>query len=119
MSEIAAIEECGHRTSPEACRLRTARSVGFVILFLLVIPHLPGLVFGVSPPEVFTLIASTLLLQAATALVGLSPGQHPAVILLLLTSVAVTTMIGISGVCDLFAERSRLLRKIDAKTGQI
>ncbi|NLZ30622.1 MAG: hypothetical protein GX885_07765, partial [Methanomicrobiales archaeon] len=68
---------------------------------------------------VFTLIASTLLLQAAAALVGLSLGQHPAVILLFLTSVAVATMIGIFGVCDLFAERSRLLRKIDAKTGQI
>ncbi|NQS74516.1 MAG: hypothetical protein HQP72_09115, partial [Methanoculleus sp.] len=74
-------------------------------------------------PAVFTLIASTFLLQAAAALVGLSFGQHPAVVLVFLTSVAVAVMIGILEVCDLFAERSlfiqRLLRKIDAKMGRI
>ncbi|MFW5638833.1 MAG: hypothetical protein ACOCG4_06210 [Methanoculleus sp.] len=123
MTWLAAIEEYRHRISPEACRLRIARSAGFVILFLLVIPHLLGLIFSVPPPEIFTLIASTLLLQAAAALIGLSLGQHPAVILLLLTSIAIATMIGIFEVCDLFAGRSRLiqrsLRKIDAKMSQI
>jgi len=123
MIRIAAIEECERRISPEACRMRIARSIGFVILFLLVIPHLLGLAFGVPPPAVFTLIASTILLQAAAALVGLSLGQHPAVVLIFLTSVAVAVMIGILEVCDLFAERSlfiqRLLRKIDAKMGRI
>ena len=50
-------------------------------------------------------------------------GLHPAVILAFLTSVAVAVMIGILEVCDLFAERSRLirrlLRKIDTNTSQI
>jgi hypothetical protein len=123
MIRIAAIEECERRISPEACRMRIARSIGFVVLFLLVIPHLLGLAFGVPLPAVFTLIASTFLLQAAAALVGLSLGQHPAVVLIFLTSVAVAVMIGILEICDLFAERSlfiqRLLRKIDAKMGRI
>jgi len=123
MIRIAAIEECERRISPGACRMRIARSIGSVAFFLMVVPLLLGLAFGVPPAEVFTLIASTFLLQAAAAVVGLSLGQHPAVVLVFLTSVAVAVMIGILEVCDLFAERSRLiqrlLRKVDAKTGQI
>lgn len=123
MIRVAAVEECERKISPEACRLRIARSVGSVILFLLVVPHLLGLAFGVPLPAVFTLTMSTLLLQAAAAVVGLGLGLHPAVVLLFLTSVAVAVMIGILEICDLFAERSRLIQrlltKIDAKTGRI
>ncbi|WP_214021417.1 hypothetical protein [Methanoculleus sp.] len=94
-----------------------------MFLFILAIPLLLGLAFGVPPPAVLALIGSTLLLQAAAAVVGLSLGLHPAVVLVFLTSVAVAVMIGILEVCDLFAGRSRmvqgLLRKIDEKAGKI
>jgi len=123
MTRVTAIEECERALSPEACRLRIARSIALIFLFLLVIPHLLGLAFGVPPPAVFTLIASTLILQAAAAVVGLGLGLNPAVALAFLTSVGVAVMLGILEICDLFAGRSRviqgLLRKIDAKTGRI
>lgn len=123
MIRVAAVEECERTISPEACRLRIARSVGSVFLFLLVVPHLLGLAFGIPLPAVFTLTMSTLLFQAAAAVVGVGLGLHPAVVLAFLTSVAVAVMVGILEVCDLFAERSQLirrfLRKIDAKAGRI
>ncbi|MBA7468654.1 hypothetical protein ES707_03906 [subsurface metagenome] len=123
MIRVAAIEECDRALSPGTCRVRIARATAFVLLFLLAVPLLLGLAFGVSPPAVFTLIASTLVLQAAAAVVGIGLGLHPAVVLAFLTSVAVAAMLGILEVCDLFAGRSRmiqgLLRKIDAKTGRI
>ena len=56
MPRIAAVEECERKFSPEACRLRIARSVGFGLLFLLVVPGLLGLLFGVPLPAVITLI---------------------------------------------------------------
>ena len=46
MTRVAAVEECERTISPEACRLRIARSVGSVILFLLIVPHFLGLAFG-------------------------------------------------------------------------
>ncbi|WP_292364360.1 MULTISPECIES: hypothetical protein [unclassified Methanoculleus] len=123
MVRVAAVEACGRALSPGTCRFRIARAAAFVLLFILVIPLLLGLAFGVPPPAVLALIGSTLLLQAAAAVVGLSLGLHPAVVLVFLTSVAVAVMIGIHEVCDLFAGRSRmvqgLLRKIDEKAGNI
>ncbi|WP_221057813.1 hypothetical protein [Methanoculleus chikugoensis] len=123
MVRVAAVEACMQALSPGTCRFRVARAVAFVLLFLLAVPLLLGFAFGVSPAAVFALIGSTLLLQAAAAVVGLSLGLHPVVVLLFLTSVAAAVLIGILEVCDLFAERSRtiqrLLSKIDVKTGSI
>ncbi|HOI14630.1 MAG TPA: hypothetical protein PLG75_12265 [Methanoculleus sp.] len=123
MVRVAAVEACERALSPGTCRYRIARAAAFVFLCILVIPLLLGLAFGVPPPAVLALVASTLLLQAAAAVVGLSLGLPPAVVLVFLTSVAVAVMIGILEVCDLFAGSSRrvqgLLQKIDAKTGRI
>ncbi len=123
MVRVAAIEACERALSPGTCRVRIARAAAFMLLFLLVVPLLLGLAFGVPPPAVFALIASALILQAAAAVVGLGLGLHPAVVLVFLTSVAAAVMLGILEVCDLFAGRSRfiqgLLQKIDAKTGRI
>jgi hypothetical protein len=123
MFRVAAIEACERALSPGTCRFRIMRAAALVLLFILVIPLLLGLAFGVPPPAVIALIGSTLLLQAAAAVVGLSLGLHPAVVLVFLTSVAVAVMIGVFEVCDLFAGRSRtvqgILLKIDEKAGRI
>lgn len=123
MVRVAVIEACKGALSPATCRFRVARVVVFVLTFLLAVPLLLGSTFGVSPTAVLALIGSILLLQAAAAVVGLSLGLHPVVVLILLTSVAAAVLIGILEICDLFAERSRmiqrLLSKIDAKSGSI
>ncbi|MDK2889828.1 MAG: hypothetical protein PWR21_460 [Methanoculleus sp.] len=123
MVRVAAVEACGRALSQGTCRFRIARAAAFVLLFILVIPLLLGLAVGVSPAAVFALIGSTLLLQAAAAVVALSLGLHPAVVLVFLTSVAAAVLVGIFEVCDIFAGRSRMIQgflsKIDAKTGSI
>lgn len=123
MVRVAALETCERALSPGTCRFRVARATAFVLIFILVIPLLLGLAFGVSPPAVLALVGSILLLQAAAAVVALSLGLHPAVVLIFLTSVAVAVMVGILEICDLFAGRSRmvqgLLQKIDDRAGQI
>ena len=123
MIRVAAIEACGRALSPGTCRSRLARAAGFVVFFLLVLPLLLGLASGVRPPGTLTLIASTLLLQAAAAVVGMGFGLHPAVVLVFLTSVAVAVMVGILELCDLFAGNSRrmqdFLAKINAGAGRI
>ena len=123
MIRVAVIEACGRAPSPGTCRFRVARTAVLMLLFLLGIPLLLGLAFGLHPPAVFTLIASTLLLQAAAAVVGLSLGLHPVAVLVSLTSVAAAAMLGILEVCDLFAGHSRMVQRllwqIDAKAGQI
>jgi hypothetical protein len=123
MVRVAVSEVCGRALSPGSCRLRVARAAAFVFLFLLAVPLLLGFAFGISPAAALALIGSTLLLQAAAAVVGLSLGLHPAVVLLFLTSVAAAVLFGILEACELFAGRSRmiqsLLSKIDAKIGRI
>lgn len=122
MIRVAAIEACGRALSPGTCRFRLARATAFVAFFLLVVPLLLGIAFGVHPPEMLTLIASTLLLQAAAAVVGLSLGLHPAAVLVFLTSVAAAVMVGVFELCDLFAGHSRrmqgFLAKINNETGR-
>ncbi len=123
MIRVAAIEACGRSLSPGTCRFRIARAAAFVAFFLLVVPFLVSLAFGVHPPEMFTLIVSTLILQAAAAVVGLGLGLHPVAVLIFLTSVAVAVMVAILELCDLFAERSRRLQaflvKINAETSRV
>ena len=123
MIQVATTEACGCESSSETCLIRIVRTVALVLLFFLTVPLILGSAFGVSPAAIFALIGSILLLQAAAAGVGLSLGLHPVVVLLLLTSVAAAVLIGILEICDLFAERSRmiqrLLSKIDAKSGSI
>ncbi|WP_292518698.1 hypothetical protein [Methanoculleus sp.] len=123
MNLVAAVRRCKQALSSGDCRLVVARDAVLVFLFLLAVPLLLGLVSRMSPLVVFTLIVSTLVLQATAAVVGLSLGLHPVVVLALLTSVAVAVMIGVLEVCHLFAGRSRLarrlIRKTNAKTGRI
>jgi len=123
MIRVATTEACGRESPSGTCLFRIVRTVALVLLFLLTIPLILGFAFGVSPTAIFALIGSIFLLQAAAAIVGLSLGLHPVVVLILLTSVAAAILIGILEICDLFAERSRmiqrLLLKIDAKSGSI
>jgi uncharacterized membrane protein len=123
MVRVADPKTCERALSPGTCWFRIVRATAFVLIFILVIPLFLGLAFGVSPAAVFALIGSTLLLQAAAAVVGLSLGLHPAAVLVFLLSVAAAVLVGILEVCDLFAGRSRMIQgflsKIDAKTGSV
>lgn len=123
MIRVAAIEACERALSPGTCRFRLARAAGFMVFFLLVLPLLLGLASGMRPPGTLTLIASTLLLQAAAAVVGMGLGLHPAAVLIFLTSVAAAVMVGILELCDLFAGHSPrmqgFLAKINTETGRI
>jgi len=123
MKWVEVLDACARAISPGTCRFRVLRTAAFVIFFLLVVPLLLGSVSGVPPATVLALIGSTLLFQAAAAVVGLSLGLHPLIVLAFLTSVAAAILLGILEVCDLFAERSRfvqsILQKIDGKTREI
>jgi uncharacterized membrane protein len=123
MVSLPVITECERTLSRRTCLVRIARAGIFVLFFLLGAPVLLGQVFGIPLPTVLTLILSTLVLQAAAAFVGLGFGIHPAVLLALLTSVAVAVMLGVLEILDLLAEQSArvqgMVQRINARVAGI
>ena len=72
----------------------------------IAVPIGVGLACGVSPGAMLGLASSVILFQALAAVVGLGLTIHPAFVLVVMTSVALTVILTIFEVCDTFAHRS-------------
>ncbi len=122
MHGVPALRACIRQFSRRGCYFLILRAAILVPLFLLVLPLGLGLIFGIAPPVVLSLVGSTLLLQAAAAAVGLGFGIHPILVLVLTTSVAVAVMLGVFYALDIFAQQSRRfqgwIQRIDERIRQ-
>lgn len=89
---------------------------------VLLIPLMTGIYFHIPPAEISGLIVSIFILQPFAIVVGLGLGIGPLPLLLIMCSFGLSVIIGLTGICDLFAERSEWLRshlkKIEAVSGK-
>ena len=89
---------------------------------VLLIPFMTGVYFHVPPAVISGLVVSILILQPFAIVVGLGLGIGPLPLLLIMCSFGLSVIIGLTGICDLFAERSEWLRshlkKIEAVSGK-
>ena len=91
-----------------------AIAIAFVIATL--IPVLLGFLFSVPTGKIFTLIISTLVLQANAAFVGMGLGLHPLFILVVMTLVELGIVLAIYEILDTFAEQSERVRRFTKST---
>jgi uncharacterized membrane protein len=97
--------------------------VVYLGILVLGVPLLSNATAGQPLSTGVALILSTIVLQAAAAIVGLGLGLHPVLILLITTSIAAGCIYGIYEVCELFALSSprltRWLQKVEDKTKNV
>ena len=91
-----------------------AIAVAFVIVTLIAL--LLGFLFSVPTTRVFSLVVSTLFLQANAAFVGVGFGLHPAFILVVMTLVEVGIVIAIYEILDTFAMQSERVQRFTKST---
>jgi uncharacterized membrane protein len=93
-----------------------------VVTGILLIPLMTGVYFHIPPAEISGLVVSILVLQPFAIVVGLGLGIGPLPLLLIMCSFGLSVIIGLTGICDLLAERSEWLRshlkKIEAVSGK-
>lgn len=94
------------------------RAIAIAFVVATLIPVLLGLLLSVpTPPRVFSLIVSTLLLQANAAFVGMGGlGLHPAFILAVMTFVELGIVLALYEILDVFAEQSERVRRFTKST---
>lgn len=92
------------------------RAIAIAFVFATLIPVLLGLALSVPVGRVFSLIFSTLLLQANAAFVGLSLGLNPLFILVVMTFVELGIVLAIYEILDVFAETSERVRRFTKST---
>ncbi|KAF5039782.1 hypothetical protein DSECCO2_540340 [anaerobic digester metagenome] len=102
------------RTIDEIRKVLSVIITAFIITTL--IPVALGLILSVPVPEVLGLISSTFLLQANAAFVGVWLGLNALFILLVMTLVEIGIVLGIYGILDAFAERSKRIRRLISST---
>jgi len=87
---------------------------------VLVLPLIIGFYHHIAMAEILGLVASMLILQPVAVVVGLGLGISPIPLLLIMCSFGLSVIFVLSGICDIFAERSEWLRnhlkKIEAIT---
>jgi uncharacterized membrane protein len=90
------------------------------VIGIIEIPLVIGLYNQNTPGEIFGLVASIFILQPLAVAVGLGLGIHPVQVMFIMMSFGISVIFVLSGVCDMFAERSewlhRHLKKIEAIT---
>ena len=92
------------------------RAIAIAFVVATLIPVLLGLALSVPTGRVFSLIVSTLLLQANAAFVGMGLGLHPAFILTVMTFVELGIVLAIYETLDVFAETSERVRRFTEST---
>jgi predicted Na+-dependent transporter len=80
------------------------------MVFGVGIPLFIGALVGISSAEVFTMITSTLVLQAAAPPIGLAMGLSPAAILVIMGFFALGILLAIFAICDSLAASSKRVR---------
>lgn len=95
---------------------RGFRAIAIAFVIVTLIPLLLGLLFSVPTARVFSLIISTLLLQANAVFVGVGFGLHPAFILTVMTLVEVGIVLAIYEILDTFAGQSERVRRFTKST---
>jgi uncharacterized membrane protein len=95
---------------------RGFRAIAIAFVIVTLIPLLLGLLFSVPTARVFSLIVSTLLLQANAVFVGVGFGLHPVFILVVMTLVEVGIVLAIYEILDTFAEQSERVQRFTKST---
>ncbi len=92
---------------------RFAEIVKIVCVFLagiVAVPLIIGAYYQVDPAEILGLVGSILILQPFAVVIGLGLGINPISLLLIMGSFGISVIFVLSGICDVFAEHSELLR---------
>lgn len=92
------------------------RAIAIAFVVATLIPVTLGLLFSVPTARVLSLIASTLLLQANAAFVGLGLGLNPVFVLVVMTFVEIGIVLAIYEILDTFAEQSERVRRFTKST---
>ncbi len=95
---------------------RGFRAIAIAFVFATLIPLLLGLALSVPIGRVFSLIISTLLLQANAAFVGVGFGLNPVFILVVMTAVELGIVLAIYEILDTFAEQSERVQRFTKST---
>ncbi|HOI58278.1 MULTISPECIES: small multi-drug export protein [unclassified Methanoculleus] len=92
------------------------RAIAIAFVLATLIPVVLALLLSVPVGRVFSLIVSTLILQANAAFIGLSLGLNPLFILVVMTFVEVGIVLAIYEILDVFAETSERVRSFTKST---
>lgn len=92
------------------------RAIAIAFVVATLIPVLLGITLSVPTGRVFSLIVSTLLLQANAAFVGLSLGLHSAFVLVVMTLVEIGIVLAIYEILDAFAEQLERVKRFTKST---
>lgn len=92
------------------------RAIAIAFVVATLIPVVLGLLLSVPVGRVLSLIATTLILQANAAFVGLSLGLNPLFILVVMTLTEVGIVLAIYEILDVFAETSERVRRFTKST---
>ena len=95
---------------------RGARAIAIAFVASTLIPVLLGLLLSVPIGRVFSLIISTLLLQANAAFAGVGLGLNPVFILAVMISVELGIVLAIYEILDAFAEQSERVGRFTKST---
>lgn len=90
------------------------RALIIIVTFAIVIPFILGRILNIPASQLFSLVFSTLILQATAVAVGLAADLPPAVVLFVMTSFAFGMVLAIYEILDSFYDRSpRVRSKVD------
>jgi len=81
------------------------------VIGIIEIPLVIGLLNQNTLGEIFGLVAAIFILQPLAVAVGLGLGIHPFQVMLIMASFGITVIFVLFGICDMFAQRSEVLRK--------
>jgi uncharacterized membrane protein len=89
---------------------RISRAFFIIIIFAIVIPSLLGIALSIPVGKLYSLVFSTLILQAAAVAVGLAADLSPALVLTVMTSFAFGMVLAIYEILDTFYDQSERVR---------
>jgi uncharacterized membrane protein len=92
-----------------------ARAAGILLIGIGIVPLVIGSISRTGLLQVLGFVGSVLILQPMAVVVGVGLGIPPVAILLIMASMGISITLGLSAICDTFAEQSAWLRvKLDA-----
>jgi uncharacterized membrane protein len=89
---------------------RISRALLIIVIFAIAIPSLLGIVLAIPVARLYSLVFSTLILQATAVAVGLGAGLSPALVLAVMTSFAFGMVLAIYEILDTFYDQSERVR---------
>lgn len=110
LPEGEGIETAENQSGKRPVLKKIGKAIMFFVVFAMAIPIALGLIFGVPPGKILSLIGSTILLQAGAPPVGVGLGLTNPTIIVIMACFALGMVAAISEACDSLATSSERVR---------